>query len=136
MADIVVGYDGSGCARAALDTAITAAAALGDQVVVVYAFEVSRLGGEVEDYATALHERADEVIDHARHQAQAKDVEIETVTAEVAPAHALVEVAEERDARMIVVGTHGDHPIKAAIIGSVPHKLLQISDRPVLVVPA
>ena len=32
--------------------------------------------------------------------------------------------------------TRGDHPLKAAIIGSVPHKLLQVTDRPVLVVPA
>ncbi|MFN8131450.1 MAG: universal stress protein [Solirubrobacteraceae bacterium] len=136
MADIIVGYDGSECARAALDTAITAAAALGDSLVVVYAYEVSRLGGEVEDYAKALKERSDEVISHATHQAQAKGIEIETTVAEVDPATALVEIADERDARIIVVGTRGDHPLKAAIIGSVPHKLLQVTDRPVLVVPA
>jgi nucleotide-binding universal stress UspA family protein len=136
MADVIVGYDGSECARAALDTAITAASALGDSVVVVYAYEVSRLGGEVEDYAKALAERADEVISHAKHQAEAQGVAIETTVVEVDPAAALVEIAEARDARIIVVGTRGDHPLKAAILGSVPHKLLQITDRPVLVVPA
>jgi nucleotide-binding universal stress UspA family protein len=36
---------------------------------------------------------------------------------------------------MIVVGTHGEHPLAGAVLGSVPHKLLHLSDLPVLVVP-
>ncbi len=44
-------------------------------------------------------------------------------------------MAEEHDAWTIVVGTHGEGPFRAAIVGSVPHKLLQVSERPVLVVP-
>ena len=48
---------------------------------------------------------------------------------------ALLEVAEERDARMIVVGSYGEAPLKGAILGSTPNKLLHIADRPVLVVP-
>ena len=36
---------------------------------------------------------------------------------------------------MIVVGTYGESPIKGAILGSTPHKLLHMSERPVLVVP-
>jgi nucleotide-binding universal stress UspA family protein len=37
---------------------------------------------------------------------------------------------------MIVVGSHGDHPVVGAIIGATPYKLVQMSDRPVLVVHA
>ncbi len=37
---------------------------------------------------------------------------------------------------MIVVGSHGDHPVVGAIIGATPYKLVQLSDRPVLVVRA
>jgi nucleotide-binding universal stress UspA family protein len=37
---------------------------------------------------------------------------------------------------MIVVGTHGEHPLTGAVLGSVPHKLLHLSRVPVLVVPA
>jgi nucleotide-binding universal stress UspA family protein len=51
------------------------------------------------------------------------------------PSAALTELAEREDARMIVVGTYGESPIKGAILGSTPHKLLHLSDRPVLVVP-
>ena len=37
---------------------------------------------------------------------------------------------------MIIVGTYGDSPIKGAILGSTPHKLVQIADVPVVVTPA
>ena len=37
---------------------------------------------------------------------------------------------------MIVVGTYGEHPLRGAILGSTPHKLLHLSSRPVLAVPA
>ena len=52
------------------------------------------------------------------------------------PAEALVKLGAERDARMLVVGTYGESPLKGALLGSTPHKLLAISERPVLVVPA
>lgn len=136
MGTIVVGYDASDCARAALDTAIEVAKALDDDVHVVMAYELSRLGGEVADYARALHERAEEVLEHARHQAAAANFAIETEIIEEMPAQALVDAAESTRARVIVVGSRGEHPLKGALVGSTPHKLLQVSHRPVLVVPA
>ena len=51
------------------------------------------------------------------------------------PAEALVHVGDELDATVIVVGTAGDSPIRGALLGSVPHKLLQLANRPVLCVP-
>ena len=35
---------------------------------------------------------------------------------------------------MIVVGSYGDSPMRGAILGSTPHKVLNLSQRPVLVV--
>jgi nucleotide-binding universal stress UspA family protein len=52
------------------------------------------------------------------------------------PAAALDAVARERGARMIVVGSYGEGPFRSAILGSTPHKLLHISETPVLCVPA
>jgi nucleotide-binding universal stress UspA family protein len=136
MSDIIVGYDGSDCARAALDTALETGGLLGDRVVIAFGYHVQKLGGEVLDYAKALEERAQEVLEHGVHQAKAKGTKVESVVVEQAPAEALAELAKERDARMIVVGSYGEHPLKGAILGSTPHKLLQISEVPVLVVPA
>ena len=52
------------------------------------------------------------------------------------PSTGLVEMAEQVDAQMIVVGSHGEAPLNGAIIGSTAHKLLHLSERPVLVVRA
>jgi nucleotide-binding universal stress UspA family protein len=137
MADVIVGYDGSDGARAALDKALEMCAVLGDRVVIVFGYHVQKLGGEVQDYAKALKERAEEVVSHSLHQAQARGgAEVESVVVERPPAEALAELAKERAARMIVVGTHGEPPLKGAIVGSTAHKLLHLSEVPVLVVPA
>jgi nucleotide-binding universal stress UspA family protein len=136
MADIIVGYDASDGARAALDVALETSAALGDRVVIAFGYHVQKLGGEVLDYAKAVQERAQEAVEHGVHQAQAKGAEVDSVVVERPPAEALADLAKERGARMIVVGKHAEHPLKSALIGSTSHKLLHLSEVPVLVVPA
>jgi nucleotide-binding universal stress UspA family protein len=136
MAKQVLGYDGTDGSRAALDAAIGLAAELGDTLVVVFAHEVSRLGGEVHDYEEALRERGRQVLEEARAIARDGGVEIELVMRELSSAEALIAVADEHDARMIVVGSYGERPLKSALVGSTPTRLLHLSDRPVLVVRA
>ncbi len=68
--------------------------------------------------------------------ATAAGTTIETVIAEEEAPEALAEVGRLRDARAIVVGSHGESPLRGALLGSTPHKLLHLADRPVLVVPA
>jgi nucleotide-binding universal stress UspA family protein len=136
MAKQVLGYDGTDGSRAALDAAIGLAAELGDTLVVVFAQEVSRLGGEVHDYEEAVRERGRQVLEEARTVAREGGVEIELVMRELSSAEALIAVAGEHDARMIVVGSHGERPLKSALVGSTPTRLLHLSDRPVLVVRA
>jgi nucleotide-binding universal stress UspA family protein len=131
MGTLVVGYDGTDGSRAALRTAVELGGELGDGVVAVFAFTVGRLGGEVTDYARALHEHAREVLAEAR---SIGGEGIEVVELERPPAQALIDVADERDARMIVVGSHGEAPLKSVLVGSTPTKLLHLSSRPVLVV--
>ncbi len=136
MAKQVLGYDGTDGSRAALDAAVGLAAELGDTLVVVFAHEVSRLGGEVHDYEEGLRERGRQVLEAARAVAREGGVETELVLRELSSAEALIAVAEEHDARMIVVGSYGERPLKSALVGSTPTRLLHLSDRPVLVVRA
>jgi nucleotide-binding universal stress UspA family protein len=135
VSTVVVGYDGSDLARAALDAAVEVSKLTGDRIVAVFAYEISRLGGEVQDYAKAVRERAEREMLHAKHQADGAGVAIETTIVEADPANALVQVASEHDARLIVVGTRGEKPLHAMLVGSTPYKLLHVADRPVLVVP-
>lgn len=136
MSEIVVGYDGSDCAQSALEQAIAIAKELGDRLVIVFGYEPYRMGGEIQDHRVALEEFGEAVTTKATDQAKLAGVECETVLVDQEAAEALVSVAKARSARMIVVGTYGDSPWKGAILGSTPHKLMHISESPVLVVRA
>ena len=136
MADIGVGYDGGDCAKAALDLADSAAKALGDRGVVAGVFESRPLGGEAHDLDEALKEMGERVTSEGAETARAAGVDVEVLILRGDnPASALSELAAERQARLIAVGTHGESPLKGALIGSTPHKLVQIAKTPVLVVP-
>jgi len=137
MGQIVVGYDGSDCSRKALDEALRTAGALGDAVTVVFGYAPPGLwGGEIAEHEEAIEERGRKVLDEARHQAEAAGAAVEVELVARKASEAIVGVADDRDARMIVVGSYGDPPLKGMILGSTPNKLLHIADRPVLVVPA
>ena len=137
MATQVVGYDGTDGARAALARGGRRwRRSWATRLVVVFAHQVSRLGGEVHDYDDALREHGRGVLEEARSIAREAGVEIELVLRELSPAEALIAVADEHDARMIVVGSHGERPLKSALVGSTPTRLLHLSERPVLVVRA
>lgn len=137
MGQIVVGYDGSACGEAALAKALDLAAELGDHVAVVFGYAPPGIwGGEIAEHEEAIEEYGEKVMARAREQAGDRDVQIEVELVAKRPAEALIDVADARDARMIVVGTFGDPPLKGMILGSTPNKLLHLSERPVLVVPA
>jgi nucleotide-binding universal stress UspA family protein len=137
MGQIVVGYDGSACGDAALDSALAIAAELSDSVTVVFGYAPPGLwGGEIAEHEEAIEELGEKVMAKAKAQAAEKGVEIEAQLVAKRAAEALIEVADRRDARMIVVGSFGDPPLKGMILGSTPNKLLHLSERPVLVVPA
>ncbi len=137
MSTIVLGYDGSGCARCALREALELCKRLGDKLVIAYAYEPpGRVAGEeFAEHREALHEIGERMTSEALERARAEGVEAETALVSERPAEALRDLGRTLDARMIVVGTQGESPIRGAILGSIPHKLLQISERPVLAVP-
>lgn len=136
MADILVGYDGSAGAQAALALALDAARALEDRVVVAFGFRDPLVGGENADLIAALQELGRSRLAEAAARAREAGIDVEQVVIAEDPAQALADLADQRQARLIVVGTRGEHPLRGALLGSTPHKLLQISRTPVLVVPA
>jgi nucleotide-binding universal stress UspA family protein len=137
MSDIVVGYDGSDCGRAALEEAGSLAKELGDRIVIVYGYAPGGYGGgEIPTHREAVEEIGKKVTAEAQRRAEEIGVPNEVELIPLKPDHALVQISEQRDARMIVVGTHSDPPLRGAILGSTPHKLLHEATVPVLVVPA
>lgn len=137
MSSIVVGYDASPGAQAALDHALELATAFGDRLIIGFGVTPpGSLGDEFRAHRQALRERAEELTAKALERVLGAGVEVETALVEDRPSSALVSLADENDARMIVVGSYGERPLKGAILGSTPYKLLYMADRPVLVVPA
>lgn len=137
MSDIVIGYDGSDSSKSALSQALEFAKALGDSLVVVFGAAPGGYGGgEVPEQRRAVEEFGQKVTAEAVETAKAAKVDC---TVEMINEHsheALITIGDKHDARMIVVGSHGDNPLKGAIIGATPYKLVQLADRPVLVVRA
>jgi nucleotide-binding universal stress UspA family protein len=132
---VVVGYDGSDCAKVALGAATEIAKQYGEKLIIAFGYELNKVTGEIGDYHHALQELATTRLKEGAALVSDEGVEIEAVIMEEAPAKALVELADTRDARMIVVGTRGESPLHGALLGSTPHKLVHLSTRPVLVVP-
>ena len=129
---IVVGTDGSETAGEAVRQATDLAKAVGAQVHVVSAFEpvgnqrlreertqvpddMSWMVNAREDVEGTLRAAADRIAEAG--------VEVETYARQGDPADAILDVAEEQNADLIVVGNKGMTGAKRFLLGSVPNKV-------------
>ena len=126
---IVVGTDGSDTAQQAVAEAVRLAKALNAEVHVVTAFEPvrgARLGGAPEGvskfYGPLTNDLARSTIDDAAARIRAAGVDVEQHMVQKAPADALLEVAKDVGASMIVVGSQGMSGARR-LLGSVPNKV-------------
>jgi len=135
MGVLVLGYDGSDCANAALDQASELAKGLGDRIVIGFGYGPGGPGEEFAATSDAIRKLGEKITAQATERARSNGVQVEVELVEKRPTEALMALADKHDARAIVVGSYGEHPITGALLGSVPNKLLHLSERPVLVVP-
>jgi nucleotide-binding universal stress UspA family protein len=132
---IVVGYDETPGADLALDAAIDLAATYGELLVLVYGVAPPGVvGEEFAAHMAAVEEIGRAATAHALARATAAGVTAEVALVHEKPAAALLDVADQHDARMIVVGSYGESPIRGFILGSTTYKVLNQAQRPVLVV--
>jgi nucleotide-binding universal stress UspA family protein len=134
----VVGYDGTPGADRALDAAIELARPLGEPLVIAFAAQPPGrgVGDEYRSHLAVLEERGRDVTGAAVARATDAGVTAEAVIADRKVVDLLLDLADEHAARAIVVGTYGESPLRGAVLGSTPHKLLHLSKVPVLAVPA
>lgn len=145
---IVVGTDGSETAEKAVAEAIELAKANGAALHIVTAFQVETLrriereieaeaaAAEAADMAWALNAR-DAVEARATQAVEAATdagVDATPHTREDNPADALIDVAEEIDADLIVVGNRGMTGARRFVLGSVPNRVSHHAPCSVLIV--
>jgi nucleotide-binding universal stress UspA family protein len=138
---IVVGHDGSEGARRALATAVALARsgdgmAAGRRIVIAYVEQEIIGKGGAPVPVTADDVMADIQREAAVLTADGLDVIVHVHRAVLGgPAPAVVNIAHEASADLIVVGTRGRSVLAGLLVGSVAQRLLHVSDLPVLVIP-
>jgi nucleotide-binding universal stress UspA family protein len=144
MRRLLVAYDSSDQAKAALDVAIGLARSEGVSVVACYALQIEAEMGRI---AAAFHytpvsavrmlrDDARAVLDSATARAEAAGVKIKTKLIDAPAVSGICEYARRMRADTIVVGSHGRSGLPRLLLGSVAEGLMRHSSVPVLVVRA
>jgi nucleotide-binding universal stress UspA family protein len=131
---IVVGYDGSDAAKRALDRAAALAGSVTPVTVVSVASPLSGPVRGVKPYQPQEVEKRRADLQEARELLIKKGKEIHAVEGRGHPGTVIAEVADEKDADVIVVGTRGQGLLGRTFRGSVSTKVLHRANRDVLVI--
>jgi nucleotide-binding universal stress UspA family protein len=137
---IVVGTDGSETAKQAVSEAVRLAKALSAPVHVVSAYQPThaRVSGAPEGAAKVWQPLPDDEVERILTEAVAgvrlSGVEVTSHALRKDPADALLAVADEVGASMIVVGSKGMHGTRRLALGNVPNKVSHHASCNVLIV--
>ena len=138
MSTIVVGYDETPGSQRALERAGTLAKALGSKLVVTSVtplmVSIGRSGGPIDP--TDPPEKHAKELESARTYLEGQGIEADYKPAVGEPADAIVQLANELDADMIVVGTREPNVIQRLTGQSVSEAVSHHSHRDVLIVHA
>lgn len=137
---IVVGTDGSETAQRAVDEAVRLARALDGELHVVTGYKALRGAkipsapeGAAKVWAPLPDSQAQAILDEAVSRVRLAGVRVEPHLLEDDPADALLKVADQVDAGMIVVGNRGMAGPRR-VLGSVPNKVSHAARCNVLIV--
>ena len=134
--EIVLGYDGSDGAKAALPHAVALAGAFGAPLVAAFAHGVNPVGGVGGEQARETAKLGEGFLNEAADAAKGIDagITVEEILVNATPVDGLVALAEHRGARMLVIGGNGHGAMMGSLLGSVGYKILHHTSVPVLVV--
>ncbi len=134
---IVLGYDGSPASARGLALGVRLARAGGARLFLVHARErdVGRAEPTTEEESTSRDDAVAASVATWVRRAAEEGVAMTAVARDQAPPVAILAVAEEVGADLIVVGTRGLHPAARVVLGSVSSDVVARARRPVVVVP-
>jgi len=134
--EIVLGYDGSDGAKAAVPHGVALAQGLGVPLVLAFAHGANPVGGGAGDLSRAAAEIGRTLLDEGAALARDVDpqVEVKTALVNAMPVDGLIALAEQTKARMLIVGGNGRGALMGSLLGSIDYKILHQTVVPVLVV--
>ncbi len=141
--NIVVGTDGSGTARRAVEAAAAVAQRLGARLSIVTAFERGMFDepppGILAQYPQGFQAGTEaswamDVSADAAAEMRARGIDARQATVPLPPAKALDEYAADWPDSLIVVGTRGLDEVTERIVGNVPHELTHHSRHDLLLI--
>ena len=140
---IVVGTDGSDTARKAVQQATELARQVGASISLVSAYEPvsnQRIRDEKREVPKDMEwmvnprEDVEATLKEASEEVEGAGVKVETFAREGDAADAILDVAEEQNADLIVVGNKGMTGAKRFLLGSVPNKVSHHAPCSVLII--
>lgn len=137
---ILVATDFSETSDRALDYAIDLAKLLGSSVTVLHAYELPVYGFPdgalvaTVEIATRIMNAAQSALAQTCEARANKGVKLDSMLRQGVAFEEIHSVAEEINADLIVIGTHGRKGLARALLGSVAEKVIRTATRPVLTI--
>jgi nucleotide-binding universal stress UspA family protein len=125
-ATIVVGIDGSATADIALGKAVDLARLTGATLHVISAYEPTPThvsgGSSSKEFSVGSDFKADAALQSALSRVRGTDIEVQEHAPKGSAAEAILAIAKEQGADLIVIGSVGMHGARR-VLGSVPNKV-------------
>lgn len=134
--EILIPTDGSDGSMRAVDHAIELAEAMDATLATLYVVDTTSADASIVQTLEVLEDAGQEVVEEIRDYAAEKGIDdVLTNVTPGTPHKTILAYAEEIDADVIVMGTHGRTGLNRYLLGSVTEKVVRSSDRPVVTVP-
>ena len=134
---ILLAVDESPYARQAIPAAIDIAKKSSGEVIVFHVREHASYSGVEGSWELESKEKAHELVEAVKREIEAAGVtakvEVRRRLAGRVP-QAILDAADEHEADLVVMGSRGVSDLRGLLLGSTTHKVLQLTDRAVLVV--
>ena len=141
--NILVAVDDSPISYAAIEHAEQLAKAFNSHVTVISVLAVDPMVGvdfykiapSITEYVLAAEKNAKERLDDIQQTLTNHGIQVSTrITRDTSTATAILNIADEINADLIVMGSHGRTGLKKMILGSVAQEVLRLCPLPVMVI--
>ena len=132
---ILVATDGSKYSEAATEKAIDFAVSYGGELIILSVVNVpAEFYGESPEAWDNLVVKAQTYVDKAKQLADASGIKVQAFVREAETWQAIIDMASDKKAETIIMGSHGRTGLKRLLMGSVTEKVIGHAPCPVLVV--